>query len=232
MAQGDKDPGDPPSKGHCAALTAMFSLMPNLTSLKISFDRSRSWGRSDQSFFKAFGAFLRGTPSLNTIDIHGLRCDLDLQQMFLYLENTTVKQRPQRVQRESDSRLVTRVLTQKEVQFRLASDSTRDDSFSPPPHRIASASSSSPSISVVMSWSSVVVASYAAHLLGLTHYDLKSVSNNMDADLESSAGVVVADLKSSDESRPQDLLLAQSQQQQARHKAKARSKPDPHPTAV
>ncbi|KAF9023552.1 hypothetical protein BDZ89DRAFT_1191097 [Hymenopellis radicata] len=62
--------------------------------------------------------------------------------------------------------------------------------------------------------------------------DLKSVSNNMDADLESSAGVVVADLKSSDGSRPQDLLLAQSQQQQAWHKAKARFKPDPHPTAV
>ncbi|KAF8988348.1 hypothetical protein BDZ89DRAFT_1124685 [Hymenopellis radicata] len=87
-------------------------------------------------------------------------------------------------------------------------------------------------VMVIMSWSSVVVASYAAHLLGLTRYDLKSVSNNMDADLESSAGVVVADLKSSDGSRPQDLLLAQSQQQQARHKAKARSKPDPHPTAV
>ncbi|KAF8990239.1 hypothetical protein BDZ89DRAFT_1195958 [Hymenopellis radicata] len=39
--------------------------------------------------------------------------------------------RPQRVQRESDSRLVTRVPTQKEVQFRLASDSTRDDSEHP-----------------------------------------------------------------------------------------------------
>ncbi|KAF9000389.1 hypothetical protein BDZ89DRAFT_1121659 [Hymenopellis radicata] len=55
--------------------------------------------------------------------------------------------------------------------------------------------------------------------------DVKSVSIYMDADLESSASVVVADLKSSDGSRPQDLLLAQSQQQQARHRARAKSTP-------
>ncbi|KAF9016353.1 hypothetical protein BDZ89DRAFT_1045859 [Hymenopellis radicata] len=55
--------------------------------------------------------------------------------------------------------------------------------------------------------------------------DVKSVSIYMDADLESSAGVIVADLKSSDGSRPQDLLLAQSQQQQAQHRARAKSTP-------
>ncbi|KAF9017702.1 hypothetical protein BDZ89DRAFT_1057958 [Hymenopellis radicata] len=92
MVQGDNlVTGLPPSKGHLAALTTLFFLMPKLTFLDISFDRSRPWGRSDQSFFKAFGAFLRGTPSLNAIDIHGLYDEEDFQQMFLYLENTTVK---------------------------------------------------------------------------------------------------------------------------------------------
>ncbi|KAF8870006.1 hypothetical protein CPB85DRAFT_772419 [Mucidula mucida] len=88
MIQRDGYLGDPPNTDH---LTAMFSLMPKLISLEISFDRYRLWGRSDELFVKAFGTFLRDTSSLNAIGIHGLRYEEDFQQMFLYLEDTMIK---------------------------------------------------------------------------------------------------------------------------------------------
>ncbi|KAF8990485.1 hypothetical protein BDZ89DRAFT_1054874 [Hymenopellis radicata] len=188
--------------------------------------------------------------------------------------------------KERDSRLVTRVLRLKEVQFRLASDSTRDDSrviASPlasthhesessrilesgedgrgvrevvmgngggggggcgvdtSSHIIRPLTSSSSSCCILLLLLLIAVHLGRRVIAIIVEYcplagayvsrprfhedDVKSVSIYMDADLESSAGVVVADLKSSDGSRPQDLLLAQSQQQQARHRARAKSTP-------
>ncbi|KAF9017949.1 hypothetical protein BDZ89DRAFT_1044800 [Hymenopellis radicata] len=203
--------------------------------------------------------------------IYGLKLSIHTPVQYTHY----LSERPQRVRRESDSRLVTRVLRQNEVQFRLASDSTRDDSrviASPlasthhesessrilesgedgrevrevvmgnggggggcgvdtSSHIIRPLTSSSSSCCILLLLLLIAVHLGRRVIAIIVEYcplagAYASRPRFHEDDVKSSsASVVVADLKSSDGSRPQDLLLAQSQQQQARHRARAKSTP-------
>ncbi|KAF9031964.1 hypothetical protein BDZ89DRAFT_602110 [Hymenopellis radicata] len=76
---------------YLSCLVALFSLMPRLTYLCITFDKSRSWDTHDHQFIEAFRAFLHTSESLTELVVRNLRSDADFQQMFSYLEGTNVK---------------------------------------------------------------------------------------------------------------------------------------------
>ncbi|KAF9018887.1 hypothetical protein BDZ89DRAFT_1044233 [Hymenopellis radicata] len=80
----------PVHKGYLAALSALFSLMPRLISMDITFTNCSAWDDSNQRFLKAFGAFLR-TSSLDAIVIRSYVYELDLEKVFSYLEDTRIK---------------------------------------------------------------------------------------------------------------------------------------------
>ncbi|KAF9017359.1 hypothetical protein BDZ89DRAFT_1045170 [Hymenopellis radicata] len=81
----------PESESCIAALSALFSLMPRLISMDITFTSDCiPWADSNRRFLKAFGAFLH-TSSLDAIVVHGLAYDTQLGEMFSYLENTKTK---------------------------------------------------------------------------------------------------------------------------------------------
>ncbi|KAF8888422.1 hypothetical protein CPB85DRAFT_1441551 [Mucidula mucida] len=80
----------PGSEDYPAALSDLFGLMPRLVSLDITLGNCRAQDANNRRFLETFGAFLH-TASLEAITIRGFTYDLDLQQIFSYLENTGIK---------------------------------------------------------------------------------------------------------------------------------------------
>ncbi|KAF9031982.1 hypothetical protein BDZ89DRAFT_1158669 [Hymenopellis radicata] len=77
---------------YLSCLTALFLLLPRLTSLRITFgDRSRSWNTHDDRFIEAFGAFLHTSKFLTELTVHNLRDQIDFQQLFSFLKDSSVK---------------------------------------------------------------------------------------------------------------------------------------------
>ncbi|KAF9018884.1 hypothetical protein BDZ89DRAFT_1073508 [Hymenopellis radicata] len=76
---------------YLSSLAASFPLIPHVTSLDITFDRSRPWDAHDRLFVEAFGAFLRQSECLTALAVHGLRDQLDFRKMFSLLNGTMVQ---------------------------------------------------------------------------------------------------------------------------------------------
>ncbi|KAF9031985.1 hypothetical protein BDZ89DRAFT_1063616 [Hymenopellis radicata] len=76
---------------YLSSLAALFPLIPHVTSLDITFDRSRHWVAHDELFIEAFGGFLRQSECLTALAVHGLRDPPDVQKMFLLLDGTNVQ---------------------------------------------------------------------------------------------------------------------------------------------
>ncbi|KAF9018876.1 hypothetical protein BDZ89DRAFT_1164963 [Hymenopellis radicata] len=80
-----------PLHKYLSGLVALFPLISRITSLDVTFDRSRRWDTHDQQFVEAFGTFLRQSESLKVLAINGLQDESDLQQMFSFLDGTQIR---------------------------------------------------------------------------------------------------------------------------------------------